>query len=134
MPDFPWAFQQIEATTWAYVSSLLMLALFFKFSRVWSIRNLDLVLLVLLAPGLLLYNSGVLLERQSVAKLNELGLPVKLSLTSGGLLKSPSGPPETTLDPTEPPLDDSNPPSATSVAATPAGGNSTPAFTQQDGA
>lgn len=134
MPDFPWAFQQIEATTWAYVSSLLMLALFFKFSRVWSIRNLDLVLLVLLAPGLLLYNSGVLLERQSVAKLNELGMPVKLSLTSGGLLKSPSGPPETATDPTEPPLDDSNAPSTASDAAPPAGEDSTSAFTQQDGA
>jgi hypothetical protein len=31
-----------------------MLALFFKFNRVFSIRNLDLLLLILLAPGLLL--------------------------------------------------------------------------------
>lgn len=106
MSEFPWAFQQIEPTTWAYVSSLLMLALFFKFSRLWSIRNLDLVLLVLLAPGLLLYNSGVSLERQAAVELAKLGHPVTLSLTSGGLLESqpvPAKPPhETSSPPTEP--------------------------------
>lgn len=88
MSEFPWAFQQIEPTTWAYVSSLLMLALFFKFSRLWSIRNLDLVLLVFLAPGLLLYNSGVSLERKAAVELAKLGQAVPLSLTSGGLLDS----------------------------------------------
>jgi len=31
-----------------------MLALYFKFNRVWSVRNIDLFLLILLAPGLLL--------------------------------------------------------------------------------
>lgn len=91
MSEFPWAFQQIEPTTWAYVSSLLMLALFFKFSRLWSIRNLDLLLLVLLAPGLLLYNSGVSLERRAVAELHRLGQPTTLSLTSGGLLEAQVG-------------------------------------------
>ncbi|MBL8852745.1 MAG: hypothetical protein JNK57_02120 [Planctomycetaceae bacterium] len=107
MSEFPWAFQQIEPTTWAYVSSLLMLALFFKFSRLWSIRNLDLVLLVLLAPGLLLYNSGVSLERQAAVELAKLGQPVTLSLTSGGLLESqpepkPKPPQETQAAPSEP--------------------------------
>lgn len=90
MSEFPWTFQQIEPTTWAYVSSLLMLALYFKFSRLWSIRNLDLVLLVLLAPGLLLYNSGVSLERKAATELAKLGHPVPLSLTSGGLLDGQS--------------------------------------------
>ncbi|MBL8890969.1 MAG: hypothetical protein JNL67_13390 [Planctomycetaceae bacterium] len=90
MSELPWAFQQIEPTTWAYVSSLLMLALFFKFSRLWSMRNLDLTLLVLLAPGLLLYNSGVSLERRAAAELAGLGHPISLSLTSGGLLENQS--------------------------------------------
>lgn len=40
------------------MSSLVMLALFFKFNRFWSIRNLDLVLIVLLAPGLLMIDGG----------------------------------------------------------------------------
>lgn len=47
-------YQQLERTTWVYISSLMMVALYFKFSRLWSIRNLDLVGLILLAPGLLL--------------------------------------------------------------------------------
>ncbi|MCL4202752.1 MAG: hypothetical protein KJ000_09665 [Pirellulaceae bacterium] len=40
------------------MSSLLMLGLYFKFGRFWSVRNLDLVLLILLAPGLLMAQYG----------------------------------------------------------------------------
>jgi len=43
-----------NATTWFYFSFLLAVALFFKFSRVMSIRNWDVVFLFLLTPGLLL--------------------------------------------------------------------------------
>lgn len=45
---------QVNEPTWFYLSLLLILAVFFKFGRVWSVRNLDLVLLLSLAPGLLL--------------------------------------------------------------------------------
>src|SRR5262245_1433474 len=41
-------------TTWFYFSFLLAVALFFKFSRLLSMRNLDLLLLFLPMPGLLL--------------------------------------------------------------------------------
>lgn len=51
-------YQKIDPTTWAYLSSLLMIGLYFKFSRFWSVRNLDLVLIILLAPGLLLVHRG----------------------------------------------------------------------------
>src|SRR5215471_13590156 len=44
--------------TWFYLSFLLILAVYFKFSRFWSIRNLDLVLLLLVSPGLLLVRYG----------------------------------------------------------------------------
>lgn len=47
-------YERVNPTTWVYLSSLLIIALFFKFNRVWSLRNLDLIGLVLLAPGLLL--------------------------------------------------------------------------------
>src|SRR3989442_8743267 len=40
--------------TWFYFSLLLAVALFFKFSRLLSVRNLDLVLVFLPGPGLLL--------------------------------------------------------------------------------
>lgn len=41
-------------TTWFYVSTLIILAVFFKFNRFWSVRNLDLIGLILLTPGMLL--------------------------------------------------------------------------------
>ncbi len=40
--------------TWFYLSFLLILAVYFKFSRLWSMRNIDLVLLLSISPGLLL--------------------------------------------------------------------------------
>ena len=51
-------YHEIYPTTWAYVSSLMIIGLFFKFSRFWSVRNLDLMLLILLSPGLLLIHFG----------------------------------------------------------------------------
>jgi len=51
----PTSFFQYEMlpTTWFYVSALMILAIFFKFNRFWSVRNLDLIGLILLTPGLL---------------------------------------------------------------------------------
>src|SRR6202165_6080534 len=43
-----------NAVTWFYFSGLLAMALFFKFSRLLSIRNWDVLTLFLLMPGLLL--------------------------------------------------------------------------------
>src|SRR5579871_3286134 len=42
-----------NSTTWFYFSWLLAMALFFKFSRVLSVRNVDVITLFLLMPGLL---------------------------------------------------------------------------------
>jgi hypothetical protein len=60
MPELLLEYHPIYPATWAYVSSLLMIGLFFKFSRLWSLRNLDLLLLIAFAPGLLMsqYVSG----------------------------------------------------------------------------
>jgi len=41
-------------TTWFYVSAIIILAIFFQFNRFWSVRNFDLICLILLTPGLLL--------------------------------------------------------------------------------
>lgn len=57
-------YERINETTWMYVSSFLILSFFFKFNRAWSIRNLDLFLIILLAPGLLLIQSGRLQHSQ----------------------------------------------------------------------
>ena len=54
-------YEDPSPTTWFYLSFLLALAGFFKFSRFWSLRNLDLVTLLLLTPGALLVIEGKVL-------------------------------------------------------------------------
>lgn len=49
----------VNPTSWFYLSSLLSIALFFKFNRILSVRNLDLLLIILLAPGLLAVEFGL---------------------------------------------------------------------------
>ena len=39
---------------WLFLSLLACVTLFFKFSRFWSVRNLDLLLLFVLVPGMML--------------------------------------------------------------------------------
>mgnify|MGYP000170749429 CR=1 FL=1 len=51
-------YEVIPPSSWAYLSSILMLSLFFKFGRFLSVRNLDLCLLTLLTPGLLIVQFG----------------------------------------------------------------------------
>ena len=45
---------RMDPTTWLYVASLMTIGIFFRFSRFFSIRNLDLIGIILFAPGLLL--------------------------------------------------------------------------------
>ena len=49
---------ELKPTTWAYLSALLTIGIFFKFHRFWSIRNLDLIGLIVLSPGILLIYKG----------------------------------------------------------------------------
>lgn len=53
MSELLFQYERVNPTSWAYLSSLLVIALFFKFNRVFCVRNLDLLMVVLLAPGLL---------------------------------------------------------------------------------
>lgn len=59
MSDFLPLYQKVDPTSWAYISSLLIIGLFFMFRRFWSVRNLDIVLLILLAPGLIVAQRGI---------------------------------------------------------------------------
>jgi hypothetical protein len=45
---------EVSSATWLYHSLVLIVAVFFRFNRIWSLRNLDLVLLLSASPGLLL--------------------------------------------------------------------------------
>ncbi len=50
---------KLNPTTWAYVSALMMIGIYFKFRRFWSVRNLDLVALIGVSPALLLVYYGL---------------------------------------------------------------------------
>jgi hypothetical protein len=58
MSEFPFFYNRVSPTTWVHLSSLLTIAVFFKFSRLWSVRNLDLICLIAIAPGLLAVQYG----------------------------------------------------------------------------
>ena len=51
-------YRRPDPTTWVYLSSFLTVGLFFVFHRVWSVRNTDLLLLILLGPGVLIVHEG----------------------------------------------------------------------------
>src|ERR1700752_4389551 len=57
-----------NATTWFYFSLLLAVALFFKFTRLLSVRNWDVLTLFLLVPGLLLIQEGHSLQAARVTR------------------------------------------------------------------
>lgn len=77
MSDILFQYERVNPTSWAYLSSLLLLALFFKFNRVFSVRNLDLFMLISLAPGLLLvlfsYEKEGLGDAANVVEIQKLG-------------------------------------------------------------
>jgi hypothetical protein len=77
MSDILFQYERVNPTSWAYLSSLLLLALFFKFNRLFSVRNLDLFMLISLAPGLLLvlfsYEKEGLGNAADVVKIQQLG-------------------------------------------------------------
>jgi hypothetical protein len=79
MSEFLFQYHKVHPTTWVYLSSLLTIGLFFKFSRVWSVRNLDLLGLIMLAPGLLMVEYGL---AQSSAQIEQYGY-VWLFVTGG---------------------------------------------------
>jgi hypothetical protein len=54
MEQFLPQYRPVDFATWIYLSSLLTIAIYFKFNRLWSLRNLDLLALVAIGPGLLL--------------------------------------------------------------------------------
>ncbi len=51
-------YQRPQPATWVYLSSFLVMGLFFMFHRLWSMRNLDIALLLLLSPGLMMVYEG----------------------------------------------------------------------------
>ncbi|MBN8604445.1 MAG: hypothetical protein J0M26_25755, partial [Planctomycetes bacterium] len=58
MGEFLLYYQRPQPATWVYLSSFLVMGLFFMFHRLWSMRNLDIALLLMLSPGLMMVYEG----------------------------------------------------------------------------
>src|SRR6476620_8363621 len=86
MSEILFHYQKVNPTTWVYLSSLLMIGLFFQFNRFWSVRNLDLVLLILLAPGLLMVNHA-----RERAERGVLGGTAAATVATGGQVAADGG-------------------------------------------
>jgi hypothetical protein len=63
---------KLDPTTWAYISALMMIGIYFKFRRFWSVRNLDLVGIICFSPGLLLVYHGLLMHEADAVRGGEL--------------------------------------------------------------
>lgn len=96
MNEILFHYQKVDPTTWVYVASLLTVGLFFKFGRFWSVRNLDIFLLILLAPGLLLVSEGQKLQRESLPAI----AAARAAMVASAALTAPSpgDPTDTTWD------------------------------------
>jgi hypothetical protein len=66
-------FRLPNAATWFYFSLFLTIALFFQFTRLFSIRNLDLVMLFLLVPGFLLLQEAASLPEEAARRERMVG-------------------------------------------------------------
>lgn len=70
---------EVNSATWFYLSLLLIVAVYFRFRRLWSLRNLDLILLMSVSPGLLFLDAA-----RSMPVFNEVDLEKVRSLRSLG--------------------------------------------------
>jgi hypothetical protein len=91
MNEILFHYEKIDPTTWAYLASLLIIGLFFKFGRFWSVRNLDLLLVILLAPGLLLVAEGYKTELSAMAALAAARQEVAAPDSTAGGASVPDG-------------------------------------------
>jgi hypothetical protein len=79
-----------NATTWFYFSFLLAVALFFKFGRLLSVRNSDVIMLFLLVPGLLVVQrsrptAGLMIDKpavQAAALIGQACMPLAPAATA----------------------------------------------------
>ncbi len=104
MGDFLLGFEKLASTTWYYLASLLVIGLFFKFNRFWSVRNADLVLLILLAPGVILVTQGrnarlEFIREYPASAIDEIQDPQEKAVETSKPIQDETtngGPPETT--------------------------------------
>ncbi len=48
----------VSQSAWLYLSAMLIIAVYYRFRRIWSLRNFDILLLLSLSPGLLMVQTA----------------------------------------------------------------------------
>jgi hypothetical protein len=89
MNDFLFHYLRLEPPVWVFLSSFLVIGLFLMFHRFWSLRNLDILLILLFTPGILLVYEGA--NRRQVAKAKQLDATISSSKDGGQQLPVLSG-------------------------------------------
>ncbi len=67
MSDFLSHYLRLEPPTWVFLSTFLAIGLFLMFHRFWSLRNLDIALILLFTPGIMMVYEGNVLTKQSIS-------------------------------------------------------------------
>ena len=58
MSEFLFHYVRLEPPTWVFLSTLLVVGLFLMFHRFWSLRNLDILLVLAFTPGMMMVYEG----------------------------------------------------------------------------
>ncbi len=58
MSQFLFHYVRLEPPTWVFLSTLLVVGLFLMFHRFWSLRNLDILLVLAFTPGMMMVYEG----------------------------------------------------------------------------
>lgn len=68
MNDFLFHYLRLEPPVWVFLSTFLVIGLFLMFHRFWSLRNLDILLILLFTPGILLVYEGTSKKQVEASK------------------------------------------------------------------
>jgi len=86
MSQFFFQYVRLEPPTWVFLSTLLVVGLFLMFHRFWSLRNLDILLVLAFTPGMMLVYEG----RQKAFRFRTSEATVAMSDQESGLGKIPA--------------------------------------------
>ncbi len=104
MSQFLFHYVRLEPPTWVFLSTLLVIGLFLMFHRFWSLRNLDILMILAFTPGMMLVYEGHQALRKApsvVTTQNRLdggtGVEIAPNSNEGSIGPSVAWPPERLL-------------------------------------
>ena len=84
MSQFLFQYVPLEPPTWVFLSTLLVIGLFLMFHRFWSLRNVDILMVLAFTPGIMLVFEG----RQKAFRIQSAESVAPQNLTEGATSNS----------------------------------------------